>query len=65
MRKGQPWRTTYRGWRITHDPLGHLACYRLGQEPIRWCYFGNCMFLIKLNIDQREDYLESVRQHDA
>lgn len=54
MRRGQPWRITYRGWRITHDPLGHLACYRLGPEPLRWCYFGCTVDVIKLGINQRE-----------
>ena len=65
MRRGQPWRITYRGWRITHDPLGRLACYRLSGRELRWCYFGNSLFLIKHNIDQREDYLERIRELDT
>ena len=65
MRKGQPWRITYRGWRITHDPLGRLACYRLSGRELYWCYPGITVAAIKAAIDRREVYAQHVQQMDA
>lgn len=48
------WRIRYKGWIITHDPLGTLACYRDDGSPIVWCYFGCSVDVIKLMIDRRE-----------
>lgn len=48
------WHINYRGWRICHDPLGAIACYRLGEGPLEWCYFGRTVAEIKSEIDRRE-----------
>ena len=64
MRKGHPWRITYRGWRITHDPLGCLACYRLAGKEIRWCYFGCSVDVIKMEIDRRENLIQQLQKLD-
>ena len=49
------WHINYKGWRIAHDPLGVLACYRLGYDtPLVWCYFGRTLAEIKAEIDRRE-----------
>ena len=49
------WHIRYKGWIITHDPLGQLACYRLGYDsPLVWCYFSDRVSGIKEEIDRRE-----------
>lgn len=48
------WSRVYKGWVITHDPLGTLACYRLDRSPPCWCYFGSSIDVIKREIDMRE-----------
>jgi hypothetical protein len=49
------WHINYKGWRIAHDPLGVLACYRLGYDtPLLWSYFGGTLAEIKAEIDRRE-----------
>ena len=65
MRRGHPWMITYKGWRITHDPLGHLACYRLAGRELYWCYPASTVEGIKNEIDRREDLLQRLRELDA
>ena len=49
------WAINYKGWIITHDPYGTLACYRSGYDaPLHWCYFGCSVDVIKRQIDKRE-----------
>lgn len=48
------WSIKYKGWIITHDPYGTLACYRLEGEELRWCYLGCSVDVIKRRIDERE-----------
>lgn len=48
------WTIKYKGWIITHDPYGALACYRMGDTPLCWCYFGCSVDVIKRQIDKRE-----------
>ena len=48
------WHINYKGWRITHDPLGKLACYWIEGGTLNWCYFGNSINSIKAEIDRRE-----------
>lgn len=48
------WRRKYRGWIITHDPYGTLACYREAGNTLEWCYFGCSVDVIKMEIDKRE-----------
>ena len=57
--KNRRWSIKYRGWLITHDPYGTLACYRLDGSPLRWCYFGCSVDVIKRRIDERE-YLANL-----
>ena len=54
------WGINYKGWRITHDPYGTLACYRLAGEGLEWCYFGCSVDVIKLAIDRREALQEVI-----
>lgn len=49
------WHINYKGWRITHDGYGKLACYRLEGDTLKWCYFGNTVADIKAEIDRREE----------
>ena len=48
------WKTFYKGWCITHDPYGTLACYRMDGNTLEWCYFGCSVDVIKMAIDRRE-----------
>ena len=48
------WERRYKGWVITHDPYGMLACYREEGPELRWCYFGCSVDVIKMEIDRRE-----------
>lgn len=48
------WAINYKGWCITHDPYGTLACYRLDGDTLEWCYFGCSVDVIKFMIDRRE-----------
>ena len=48
------WHINYNGWRITHDPYGNLACYRIAGDVLEWCYFGDTLAEIKEEIDRRE-----------
>ena len=52
MSKG--WKLYYKGWVITHDPYGALACYRRAGVMLEWCYFGCSVDVIKMEIDRRE-----------
>ena len=54
-RFGRTWHINYKGWRICHDPLGRLACYRIPGETLEWCYFGSTLAEIKAEIDRREN----------
>ena len=58
----RPWRRYYRGWVITHDPHGILACYRGHGRILRWCYFGSSIDTIKLAIDRREDLIQQLAE---
>lgn len=51
---GKRWGIKYKGWLITHDPYGTLACYRLEGDALEWCYFGCSVDVIKMEIDRRE-----------
>lgn len=57
MRK--TWKINYKGWVITHDPCGALACYRLDGDTLQRCYFGCSVDVIKMEIDRRE-YLANL-----
>ena len=46
------WHINYKGWRICHDPLGHLACYPIESEMLCWFYFGGTVAEIKRAIDE-------------
>lgn len=48
------WKINYKGWVITHDPYGTLACYRRDGDALEWCYFGCSVDVIKMEIDRRE-----------
>ena len=48
------WHINYKGWCITKDPYGTLACYRIEGSRLKWCYFGSSIDTIKLEIDRRE-----------
>lgn len=48
------WAIHYKGWCITHDPYGALACYREAGDTLEWCYFGCSVDVIKMAIDRRE-----------
>lgn len=49
------WSIKYKGWIITHDPYGTMACYKLGFDtPLQWCYFGNSLEEVKRRIDEIE-----------
>lgn len=47
------WCRYYKGWVITHDPMGKLACYYLEGPGLYWCYFGDSVQEIKQGIDRR------------
>ena len=48
------WSIKYKGWIITHDPYGFLACYMMDGYELTWCYFGNSLEEVKRRIDERE-----------
>ena len=56
------WKIRYKGWVITHDPYGELACYRDDGTSLVWCYFGSSVAVIKQEIDNREFilYIQSI-----
>ena len=61
----QKWKIHYKGWVITHDPFGALACYRSEGTELTWCYFGCSVDVIKMEIDRREYLAKGDYDHDA
>lgn len=47
------WKIYYKGYVITHDPYGCLACYLMDGDSLEWCYFGCSVDVIKFEIDRR------------
>ena len=52
MRK---WKIRYKGYIITHDSFGCLACYREDGSVLDWIYLGCSIDVIKFEIDRRVD----------
>lgn len=47
------WKIYYKGYVITHDSYGCLACYLMDGDSLEWCYFGASVDVIKFEIDRR------------
>ena len=49
------WKIRYKGFIITYDPLGFLACYWEDGPVLDWLYLGSRIDVIKSEIDRRID----------